>query len=189
MGVFWALSNECIGAAKFVVICQEMNSSNNVAILRSLIIYAICVPLAITVGYLLTNPMDYSTLGMLGILLLVLVSPLLLRWHYPLLFLSWNMNVSLFFLKGSPNLWLVMVTLCLGISLLLYLEFHLLFCHGAHQQARYCRAKKLGHCLSALPNETSGPSPWGDRRARFTEARLRLQSTMLNRKDNSSRQL
>jgi len=92
--------------------------SNAPAILRSLIVYAVCVPLAIIVGYLLTNPMDYSTLGLFGIVVLLLVSPLLLRWHHPLLILSWNMGVTLFFLKGSPSLWLVMVALSLGISLL-----------------------------------------------------------------------
>jgi len=95
-----------------------MNSPNFAAALRSLIIYAICVPLAIVVGYLLTNPMDYSTLGLFGILALLLASPLLLRWHYLLLVLSWNMAIILSFLKGSPSLWLVMVALSLGISLL-----------------------------------------------------------------------
>ena len=92
--------------------------SNAPAILRWLIIYAVCVPLAIAVGFLLTNPMDYSTLGLLGILALLLVSPLLLRWHHPLLFLSWNTSVSVFFIKSAPSLWLVMVALSLGISLL-----------------------------------------------------------------------
>jgi len=95
-----------------------MNSPNNAAVLRSLIIYAICVPLAITVGYLLTNPMDYSTFGMFGIVALLLISPLLLRWHHPLLVLSWNLGTSLFFIKGAPSLWLVMVALSLGISVL-----------------------------------------------------------------------
>src|SRR5208282_2806148 len=57
-------------------------------------------------------------LGLFGIVVLLLVSPLLLRWHHPLLILSWNMGVTLFFLKGSPSLWLVMVALSLGISLL-----------------------------------------------------------------------
>src|SRR5208282_5663998 len=92
--------------------------SNTPAILRSLIIYAVCVPLAITVGYVLTNPMDYSSLGLLGVFVLLLISPLLLRWHHPLLLLSWNTGVSLFFIKGAPSLWLVMVVLSLGISLL-----------------------------------------------------------------------
>src|SRR5208282_5557992 len=95
-----------------------MNSPNNAAALRTLIVYAVCVPLAIAVGYMVTNPMDYSTLGMFGIVMLLLVSPLLLRWHYPLLVLSWNIGISLFFIKGSPSLWYVMVPLSLGISVL-----------------------------------------------------------------------
>jgi len=95
-----------------------MNSPNNAAVLRTLIIYAICVPLAVIVGYLLTNPMDYSTLGLFGILALLLMLPVLLRWHYPLLLFSWNMSISLFFIIGAPNLWLVTVALSLGISVL-----------------------------------------------------------------------
>ncbi|MGA3284684.1 MAG: O-antigen ligase family protein [Verrucomicrobiota bacterium] len=92
--------------------------NNAPAILRSLIIYAVCVPLAVAVGYMLTNPMDYSTLGLFGILALVLVSPLLLRWHYPLLLFSWFSTITVFFFVGAPNLWLVMVALSLGISVL-----------------------------------------------------------------------
>ena len=95
-----------------------MNSPNNAAALRTLIIYAVCVPLAVMIGYVLTNPMDYSTLGVLGIVVLLLISPALLRWHHPMLILSWNLGMTLFFLKGSPNLWFLMVLLSLGISLL-----------------------------------------------------------------------
>jgi len=95
-----------------------MNSPNNAALLRSLIIYAVCVPLAVVVGYMLTNPMDYSTLGLFGILALLLVSPILLRWHHPLLIVSWNMSMTLFFIKSTPSLWMVMVAISLGISLL-----------------------------------------------------------------------
>ena len=92
--------------------------SNAPAILRSLIIYAICVPLAIAVGYMVTNPMDYSTLGVFGVLALVLASPLFMRWHYPLLVFSLQLSISVFFLKGAPSLWLVMAVLSLVISLL-----------------------------------------------------------------------
>jgi len=92
--------------------------NNAPAILRTLIIYVVCVPLAIIVGYLLTNPMDYSTLGVFGILALLLFSPLLLRFHYPLLLFSWFSSTTVFFLMGAPNLWLVMVVLSLGISVL-----------------------------------------------------------------------
>ena len=93
-------------------------NANAPALLRSLVVYAVCVPLAVVVGYMVTNPMDYSTLGVFGVLGLVLATPLLMRWHHPLLILSLQMSVSLFFIKGSPSLWLVMTVVSLGISAL-----------------------------------------------------------------------
>jgi len=97
---------------------NNVSATNAPAIIRSLIMYAVCVPLAVFVGYLLTNPLDYSTLGVFGTLALVLVLPLLLRWHHPLLLLSWNASAVLFFLKGSPSLFMAMVALSLTISML-----------------------------------------------------------------------
>jgi hypothetical protein len=93
-----------------------MNDSS--AILKWLITYAVIVPLALFIGYLLTNPLDYSTFAYVGVLGFVLVFPLLLRWHYWLLLFSLNASMVVFFLKGSPNLWLVTVVLSLGISVL-----------------------------------------------------------------------
>src|ERR1700690_2368960 len=91
-----------------------MNSAP--AILKTLIIYAMIVPLAVFVGYMLASPLDYSALAIYGLLALALVFPLLMKWHYPLLLFSWSAAISVFFLKGLPNLWLVMVVLSLGIS-------------------------------------------------------------------------
>jgi hypothetical protein len=92
--------------------------NNAPAILKSLVIYAVCVPLAVIVGYTLTDPMDYSTFAYAGVLVLILIFPLLLRWHYPLLLFSLNASVYMFFIKGRPEMWIVMVALSLGISLL-----------------------------------------------------------------------
>jgi hypothetical protein len=92
--------------------------SNAPAIFRSLVIYAICVPLAVIVGYVLTDPLDYTTFAYAGVLAFVLVFPLLLRWHYPLLVFSLNTSMVMFVMKGQPAFWLVMVPLSLGISLL-----------------------------------------------------------------------
>ena len=88
------------------------------AIFRSLIVYAVCVPVAIFVGFTLANPMDYSTLGFYGVLIMLLLTPVLLRWHYPLLLLSWNMSMYLVFLPSRPVFWLPMVMVSLGISVL-----------------------------------------------------------------------
>lgn len=92
--------------------------NNAPAILKSLVIFAVIVPLAVIVGYMLTDPLDYSTFAYAGVLGLVLVFPLLLRWHYPLLLFSVNTTAIIFFIKGQPAFWLVMVALSLGISLL-----------------------------------------------------------------------
>jgi hypothetical protein len=90
---------------------------NPLAIIRALLIYGICVPLAIYLGYLLATPLDLGTLMAVGFVLLVLVLPLLLRWHHPLLILSWNLNVVVFFLPGQPQLWLLMAGASLAIAL------------------------------------------------------------------------
>lgn len=89
---------------------------NSSALFRSLIVYAICVPLAIVVGWTLTNPLDYQSIGFIGVLLAILVFPLLMKWHYPLLVFSWAAPVTLFFLPGHPYIFLPMVVASLSIS-------------------------------------------------------------------------
>src|SRR5690242_10843852 len=92
--------------------------NNSPVAIRSLIIYAVCVLLAVLIGYLMRDPFETSTLAIIGVLGLVLAFPLLVRWHYPLLLLSWGMPCILLFLKGQPHLWLAMACLTLGISIL-----------------------------------------------------------------------
>jgi hypothetical protein len=95
--------------------------NNSAAILRALIIYAICVPLAIVVGYvavLLANSPNFSNFGLIGGLALLLSAPILLRWHHPLLILCWNLPVSVFFLPGKPGIYLPVLMLSFGISVL-----------------------------------------------------------------------
>ena len=96
-----------------------MNNSD--AILKAIVIYTVCVPLAIVMGYaavLFANSSDTSYIGVLGVLALVLSAPILLRWHHPLLVLCWNLPLIAFFLPGSPKVFLPMLAVSLGISLL-----------------------------------------------------------------------
>ena len=82
--------------------------SNALVLIRSLIIYGLCLPLAIILGYQLAMPLDLPGLvTILAVLFLPLV-PVLLRWHHWLLILSWNMNAVLFFVPGRPYLWMLM---------------------------------------------------------------------------------
>jgi hypothetical protein len=94
-----------------------MNTANPAALLRSLIIYAVVIPLAIVVGYLMTNPLDYESLGFMGVLIGVMVSPLLMRWHYELLVFSWGLPSALFFLPSRPSFFIFMVVVSLTISI------------------------------------------------------------------------
>ncbi len=91
---------------------------NNSAALRSLITFAVIVPLALLFGYLLTGPLDTSALLMIGIVTSILAFPLLLRWHYQLLLFSLNASLAIFFLPSHPPLWLAAIPLSFGISIL-----------------------------------------------------------------------
>jgi hypothetical protein len=92
--------------------------NNAPAILRSLVTFAVIVPLAVFMGYILSDPLNSSSFTYYGILALILISPILLRWHHPLLIFSWNSGMYLFFLPGRPDFWLAMTAASLGIALL-----------------------------------------------------------------------
>src|SRR5215469_10211226 len=87
-------------------------------LLRSLVIYAVVLPLALFLGYLLATPLDYSTLFIVGIIAGVLCIPFALKWHYPAMLLTWNMTAMLFFLPGRPFVWLPFAFLSLLISVI-----------------------------------------------------------------------
>jgi hypothetical protein len=95
--------------------------NNASAILRSLIVYSICVPLAIWVGYMLTSVTEMSSRSSwiyAGIFVMLLCLPLMLRWHYILLVLCLNLSMTIFFLPGQPPVWMPVLVLSLGISVL-----------------------------------------------------------------------
>jgi hypothetical protein len=92
--------------------------SNASLLVRSAVIYAICLPLAIGLGYLLATPDDlYSIIPVMLVMALLMV-PILLHWHYPWLVAAWNMNAMVFLIPGRPSIAFVMCGISLGISLL-----------------------------------------------------------------------
>jgi hypothetical protein len=94
--------------------------SNASALFRSLLVYGLCLPLAVFLGYLLANPLDFATVGVVGIVLGVLLIPLLLRWHHPWLIAAWNSTALLFFVPGRPHLWMGLAAASFSISVLQY---------------------------------------------------------------------
>lgn len=95
--------------------------TNASALFRSLIVYSVCLPLAIFIGYLLATPTDLGSYVPVALLLLTLSIPLFLKWHHPWLVLMWNCSAGLYFLPGKLPFatWLVFISF--SISLLGYI--------------------------------------------------------------------
>ena len=94
--------------------------TNPGAAINMLITYAIIIPLAIFVGYIMTDVAghaDYSNLGMVGLVIAVILSPVFIKWHYPIMVFGLAFPAYLFFLVGNPPCWQVVVILSLGIAI------------------------------------------------------------------------
>jgi len=84
--------------------------------IRTLLIYVICIPLALTLGYLLANPFDVVGVTLVGTVFIVLLLPLLIQHHYAFMLFAWNMGAVVFFLPGRVHLWMVAVALSFAVS-------------------------------------------------------------------------
>src|SRR5262245_18415469 len=82
--------------------------ANTINIPRSHLIMGLCLPLAVLLGYLLAEPLDSTSMGVVVFVLVILAVPLMIKWHHPLLILSWNAWINSFFLPGSPGIWMIM---------------------------------------------------------------------------------
>jgi hypothetical protein len=87
--------------------------------LKAMLVYAIVLPVALILGWQLADAnSSLMSRAIIGLVLVVLVSPLLLKWHYPLLLASWHMGIMLWFLPGHPEIWMATAFISLGISVL-----------------------------------------------------------------------
>lgn len=91
--------------------------SNDFAVIRSMIIYAICLPLAIFLGYMITDPLDRTTDIVFGMVLFLLILPLLLKWYHAWLIAMWNSAVLFYFLPGQLQGWVVMAGLAFSVAI------------------------------------------------------------------------
>jgi len=77
------------------------------AVTRNHLIFGLCLPLAILLGYLLADARDPASQLIILTVLGVLSIPIFMRWYHPLLIVSWYMAAQPA-LPGSPYLWAVM---------------------------------------------------------------------------------
>lgn len=87
------------------------------AVTRNHLIFGLCLPLAVLLGYMLADIDDPASRLVILVALAILGVPVLMRWHHPLLILSWNMTAQPA-LPGNPHLWAVMAFLSLFFAVL-----------------------------------------------------------------------
>ncbi len=82
---------------------------------RILTVYAIAIPLALVLGYVLATP-DQITIMMVGLVLFALALPIFIKWHHVLLIVFWNAAFTFPFLPSQPRFWMLLAILSFGIS-------------------------------------------------------------------------
>ena len=98
--------------------CFSAEMANAINIPKSHLILGLSLPLAVLLGYFVAEPMELGSLAVVVFVLVVLAIPLLLKWYYPLLVLSWNGAMCLTFLPGQPSLWAAMAFIGLLLAVL-----------------------------------------------------------------------
>lgn len=86
--------------------------------LRLLIVYALVIPLAFVVGFFLIAPDSAFSVIVIGLILIGLSVPLLMKWHHPALIISCNAFINAFFLPGQPSLWILLAAVSFGFAML-----------------------------------------------------------------------
>jgi len=89
--------------------------SKDLSSFGGLLVFAICVPVALVIGYVVATPTDSSSLLWIGLTLFLLLLPIMLKWHHEALILTWNVSLVAFFLPGAP----AVAYLVGGLSLLI----------------------------------------------------------------------
>ncbi len=115
--------------------------AHSVVISRSHLIYGVCLPLAVLIGYLLAEPLESGSVAVVVLVLCVLSIPVLLRWHHALLIFSCNAAISPYFMPGRPTLWMVSAILSF---------FFLILNRSMGQDVRLFRARNVSWSLLFL---------------------------------------
>jgi hypothetical protein len=79
------------------------------------LIMALCLPLAVILGYFLAEPLDSGSMAVVVFVMTILAVPIMMKWYHPLLIFSWNCGLTMFLLPGAPALWM-----CMGLAGLLF---------------------------------------------------------------------
>ena len=115
--------------------------ANTAVISKSHLIYGVCLPLAVLIGYLLAEPLESGSIAVVVLVLSVLSIPVLMRWHHAILIFSCNAAISLAFMPGRPALWMISALLSF---------FFLILNRSMGQDVRFFRARNVSFSLLFL---------------------------------------
>jgi hypothetical protein len=90
----------------------------NSALLRTLLVYGIVLPVAVIVGWMLSTPLHLESISVVGGVIFILLLPTILAHHYAILIFSWNALLNAFFLPGKPYFWTLMVAINIGMMVM-----------------------------------------------------------------------
>ncbi len=90
--------------------------ANSVVGLRAQLVFALCLPVAVLLGYLLAEPTDFTSMAVVLLVIGVLSIPLLMYSYHPLLIAVWNAAIVPIFLPGQPYLWMLVAFMGLGFA-------------------------------------------------------------------------
>jgi hypothetical protein len=85
---------------------------------RGLLIFSLCIPLAILLGYMLADPLMGSNMMVVAGAMFALLVPLALAVHHRALIWVAGAIINVFFLPGQPQLWMVIAGMSFIISFL-----------------------------------------------------------------------
>jgi len=85
---------------------------------RKLAAFGTLIPVAILIGYAVSQPLDYLSLTVLIGMAVLLTVPILIGAHHLFLVATWNASLTVFFLPGKPRLWMLATVISLGLALL-----------------------------------------------------------------------
>lgn len=84
---------------------------------RTFLIFALCVPLAILMGFMLSDPLVGSNMAVSGALISILLLPMVIAYHHrALIWTAWTV-MTVFFLKGQPQFWMLFSVVSLVMTL------------------------------------------------------------------------
>jgi hypothetical protein len=84
---------------------------------KSLLIFILCVPLAVLLGIMLSDPLTTNSMILVSASFALLLSPLLIKSHHSFVIIAANAFVNVFFLPGQPQLWVLANSISFGMAI------------------------------------------------------------------------